>query len=295
MCGLVGLKTTRGRCSFGPGVGERWSGFSVEFAVTRSVRDAAALLDAVAGPAPGDPYFAPPPPRAFALDCATLPGQLRIGLLDGPLRGVPLHPECAAAVRHAGTLLADLGHTVVQDHPDALDDAECVMAYVNVVAAGTARALEAWGARVGRAPTAADVEPLTWAMAEIGRGRTAADHLAALDFVHAFGRRLAAWWESGFDLLCTVTQAAPPPELGWITSTEDEPMRALLRATPYGVFTFPFNMSGQPAISVPLHWTADGLPVGVHFAGRYGEEALLLQLAAQLETAQPWFDRLPSL
>ena len=295
MCGLVGLKTTRGRCSFGPGAGERWSGFSVEFALTRSVRDAAGLLDAVAGPAPGDPYVAPAPARAFALEPGTPPGRLRIGVFGGPLRGIALHPECERALAGAATLLAQVGHDVEQAYPSALDEPDCVMAYVNVVAANTARALDGWGECVGRAVAAGDVEPLTWALAETGWRRTACEHLATLDYVHGFGRRLAAWWEGGYDLLCTVTQAAPPPEVGWITSTPDEPMRAFVRSAPYGAFTFPFNMSGQPAISLPLHVTADGLPVGIQLVAAYGREDLLLRVAAQLEAASPWAARRPAL
>jgi len=293
MCGLVGLKPTRGRCSFGPTLGERWSGFSVEFALTRSVRDAATLLDAVAGPAPGDPYVAPAPSRPYALEATASPGRLRIGIFAGPLRGIVLDPECERGLAATGALLRQLGHVVEPAYPPALDDPECVRAYVDIVAANTARALDACGERVGRPVTAADVEPLTWALAEMGRRRTAAEHLATLEYVHRFGRQLAAWWTEGWDLLCTATQAAPPPVLGWISSTPDEPLRALLRSAPYGVFTFPFNMSGQPAISLPLHMTSTGLPVGIQLVAAFGREDLLLQVAAQLEAACPWADRRP--
>jgi amidase len=157
-----------------------------------------------------------------------------------------------------------------------------------VVAANVARALDAWGARVGQPLDAADVEPLTWALAERGRSLAAADHLANLEGVHAFGRRLAAWWESGFDLLLSPTQAAPPPELGWLSSTPEEPLRAFVRSAPYGVFTLPFNLSGQPAVSVPATSTSSGLPIGIQLAARYGEEGTLLRTAAELEEARPW-------
>jgi len=291
MCGLVGLKPTRGRCSFGPSLGERWNGFSTEFVVTRSVRDAAALLDVAAGPMPGDPYFAPPPPAPFAAMTAVPPAVLRIGVMTRAPRGLDLHPECRAAVDAAARTLARLGHAVEESYPEALDDNDPVMTFVTVVAANTARALDAWGARVGRTVTARDVEPLTWALAERARSAGAVDLLAAIESVHAVGRRLAAWWERGFDLLVTPTQAAPPPELGFITSTAEEPLRAFVRAAPYGVFTLPFNLSGQPAISLPLHWTADGLPVGVQLIAPYAREDLLLRVAAQVEQAVPWAGR----
>jgi amidase len=295
MCGLVGLKTTRGRSSFGPGLGERWSGFSVEFVVTRSVRDAAALLDVTAGAMPGDPYVAPPPARPFATAVALPPLSLRIGVLRGAPRAVETHPECVAAVDRAASLLADLGHHVEEAHPSALDEPEHVMTYVAIVASNTARAIEAWTQKVGRAPERDELEPLTWALVERGRGASATELLATVEAVHGFGRRLATWWESGFDLLVTPTQAAPPPPIGYIRSTADDPLLAFMRSAPYGACTLPFNMSGQPAISLPLHWTPEGLPIGVQVVGPFAGEDLLLGVAAQLEAAAPWAGRRPPL
>lgn len=288
LCGLVGLKTTRGRCSFGPALGERWSGFSVEFAVTRSVRDCAALLDACAGAMPGDPYSAPPPPQPFAASLRGAPRPLRIGVRRDAPRGIAVDPEVEAAVTATAQLLEQLGHRIELAHPEALDEPGHVGLYVGVVAANVARALEVAGTRVGHTLGAADVEPLTWALAEIGRAQSASQLLANLEGVHAFGRRLAQWWESGFDLLLTPTQANPAPELGWISSTPEEPMRAFLRSTPFGVFTLPYNLSGQPAISVPATRSRGGLPIGVQLVARSGGEALLLRTAAQLEEARPW-------
>ena len=295
MCALVGLKPSRGRNSFGPALGERWSGFSVEFVVTRSVRDTAALLDVTAGPMPGDPYVAPPPPCPFAAAATERPRRLHVGILRGAPRAVETHAECLAAVDRAARLLADLGHRVDESHPAALDEPEHVVTYVTIVAANTARAVESWGEKVGRAPGEDDLEPLTWALAERGRATAATDLLAAVEAVHGFGRRLASWWQEGFDVLVTPTQAAPPPEVGHLRSTPDEPFLPFLRSAPYGVCTLPFNMSGQPAISLPLHWTPDGLPIGVQLVAAYGREDLLLAVAAQLEEAAPWAARRPPL
>jgi amidase len=294
MCGLVGLKPTRGRCSFGPTLGERWSGFSCEFFVTRSVRDTAALLDVVAGAMPGDPYAAPPPLAPWRTALAA-PAALRIGFMRETPRHGALHAENLAAVERAARALAALGHRVEEAHPPALDEDASVDAYVTVVASSVARALEAAATKVGRPLAQADVEPLTWALAEHGRAVSAVTLLATIEYVHGFGRRLADWWESGFDVLLTATQAQPPPELGYLSSTRDEPFRAFLRAAPFGTCTLPFNLSGQPAISVPVHMTPDGLPIGIQLVAPYAREDLLIAVAAQLEQALPWSDRLPPL
>jgi amidase len=166
---------------------------------------------------------------------------------------------------------------------------------VTVVATNAARTLEVWGERAGREVREVDVEPLTWALAGLGRGRSAADLLAAIEGVHAFGRRLASWWEGGFDLLLCATQSAPPPALGEITSTREDPFRAFQRAAPYGVNTLPFNLSGQPAISLPVHVTAEGLPVGAQLVAPFAREDLLLSVGAQLEAVLAWAARRPPL
>jgi amidase len=295
MCGLVGLKPSRGRLSFGPGLGERWSGFSCEFAVTRTVRDAAGLLDALAGPMPGDPYFAPPPARPFAEVVGRDPGRLRVGVMTRAPRGIEMQSDCLDVVDATARALEDLGHDVALAYPEALDDPDCVAHYATVVACNVARALEAWGDKVGRQVEQPDVEPLTWALAERGRAVTATAYLATLEFVHSFGRRLAAWWQEGFDLLLTATQAAPPPLLGTLVSPPEMPLKAFVLSAPYGVFTLPFNLSGQPAISLPMHWTEDGLPVGGQLVAPYAREDLLLGVAAGLEQARPWAERRPAL
>jgi amidase len=208
-------------------------------------------------------------------------------------RGLLLDPACLAAVERSARVVADLGHVVEESHPDALDDHDSVLQYVTVVSSNVARALDAWSARIGTPIGSGDVETLTWILAERGRSTSAADLLATLEWVHAYGRRLAAWWQRGFDVLLTPSTAAPAPKIGYLTSTPEEPLRAFMRAAPYGAFTFPFNMSGQPAISLPTHWTTDDVPVGTQLVAAYGREDLLLRLAAQIEGAAPWNGRRP--
>jgi amidase len=292
-CGLVGLKPTRGRNSFGPGLGERWSGLSAEFVLTRSVRDTALLLDLTAGPMPGDPYWAPPPIRPYLSEVGAPTGRLRIGVMRRGPRDVQLDPECLAAVNKTARVLEAQGHHVEEAHPAALDEAQSIGAYITIVATNIARGLEAWGEKVGRAVTKDDVELLTWTLAELGRMAPATQLLAAIEYTHGYGRRLAAWWQEGFDLLLTPTMAALPAQLGVLTSTPEEPLRAILRAAPYGAFTLPFNLSGQPAISLPAHRTAQNLPVGSQLVAAAGREDLLLRVAARLESAEPWAQDLP--
>jgi amidase len=258
------------------------------------VRDTAALLDLVAGAMPGDPYAAPPPARPFAREVGADPGCLRVGFMEVAPRAGELHPECRSAVRGAARLLESCGHRLEAGYPRALDDPEAVGAFVAIVAAGVATAVDAWGRKLGRPLAEGEVEPLTWAIVTQARARSAPDYVAALARQHAHGRALAGWWESGFDLLLTPTCAAPPPELGQVVGDDPaNPLAGYLRAAPFGAFTLHFNMSGQPAISLPLHWSADGLPVGVQLVAASGREDLLLRVAAQLEAAAPWADRIP--
>ena len=290
-CGLVGLKVTRGRNSFGPGLGERWGGFSAEGVVTHTVRDTAAILDVTNGPMPGDPYAAAPPARPYAQEVGADPGKLRIGvMLCGP-RAIAVDPECLAAARTAAKALEALGHRVEESYPEALDDPAAPGAFVTVVGANVARALEAWGEKLGRTLTEADVEVLTWGVAQIARTWPTTRYLQAVEFVHGFGRRVAAWWQGGFDLLLTPAVAEPPPPLGTFASPSDVPLKGFLRAAPFGAYTSFFNQTGQPAISLPVHWTAHGLPVGAQLVAATGREDLLFRVAAQLEEALPWRGR----
>ncbi len=292
--GLVGLKPTRGRCSFGPGLGERWGGFSCEGFVTRSVRDTAALLDLAQGPMPGDPYSAAPPARSYREEIGAAPGRLRIGWMTRAPRDADLHPDCAAAAEQAARLLESLGHHLEESYPPALDHPDAMRGFLTVVGSSIARALDAWGAKLGRRLGEADVEALTWAVAQAGRGVSAPDYIGAVEGNHAHARRLAAWWsEAGFDLLLSPTCAAPPPPLGHFAPAPDNPLQGYLRAAPYGAFTAQWNVSGQPGISLPLYWSQAGLPIGVQLVAASGREDLLLRVAAQLEQASPWAGRLP--
>jgi len=292
-CGLVGLKPTRGRASFGPGVGERWAGCSAEGFVTRSVRDTAALLDVVSGARVGDPYSAAPPPVSFTSELGAAPGRLRIGAMLRAPRDVALHGDCRAAVSETAKQLEALGHHVEEAHPQALDETDGVRGFVVVVAVSTARALEAWSARIGAPITKDDVEPLTWALAEMGRATSAVQYLAAIEGNHAHARRVSGWWQQGFDLLLTPTCAAPPPPLGHFDGTPESPLKGYANALPFGVFSSTFNLTGQPAISLPLHMSAEGLPIGIQLVAETGGEGRLLRVASQLEQAAPWAGRLP--
>jgi amidase len=293
-CGLVGLKPSRGRNSFGPDLGQRWGGLSCEGFVTRSVRDTAALLDVVSSPRAGDPYLTLQPGRPFVEEVGADPGSLRIGMLIRPPRGGESHPECVAAVDSAAKLLESLGHRVEESHPVALDDPGAVKGFLTMVSSGVAYALDSWSEKIGQEIGRDDVEPLTWQVATTGRGLSAADYVAAETFNHAHTRRIASWWsDDGFDLLLTPSSAAPPPPLGHFAPTGENPGAGFLKAIPFSAFTSVFNVTGQPAISLPLHWNDEGLPIGVQLVAPTGREDVLIRIAAQIEQAQPFSDRRP--
>jgi amidase len=293
-CGLVGLKPSRGRTSLGPDLGDVFGGLVAEGVLTRSVRDTAALLDAIAGPMPGDPYTAPPPARAFAREVGADPGRLRVGLLgDPPGRAFAADRDCVAAAADAARLLESLGHAVEIAHPAALDEPECAQHFTTMYATHHARLHDVLEMLTRRRLGPGDVDAINWTLAEAGRACTAAQYLATVDWLHGFTRRMAAWWEDGFDLLLTPTLPEPPPPLGAFTPAPEDPAPAGLRATRFAAFTLPFNMTGQPAISLPLVWNAMGLPIGIQLVAAYGREDLLLRVAAQCEAARPWADRRP--
>ncbi|HEX5587175.1 MAG TPA: amidase [Acidimicrobiia bacterium] len=299
MCGLFGLKPTRGRVSLGPDEGEVWDGLVVRHVLTRSVRDSAAVLDVIAGPMPGDPYSAPPPDGSFLDALASPVGQLRIGIrTHAPASVSAVHPACVAATEATARMLESLGHVVEPASPAALDEGELLSTFLVLAATAVAHDLARIGEIAGRSVQADDVEALTWSYAELAAGFSAADHAAALANAHAWSRRVAEWWSpaddrKGFDLLLTPTLAAPPPLIGTVDGSHPEPGVTLAAATPFAAFTLPFNITGQPAMSVPLAM-ADGLPVGTQLVGPTDGEPLLLGLAAQLEAAHPWIGRLPT-
>ena len=291
-CGLFGLKPSRGRVSMAPDLGEGWGGLSAGHVVSRSVRDSALMLDCTAGPEPGDPYAAPSPERSFLEAVAGPPRKLRIALMLKDHRGAQLHPECLKAVQGAAKLCASLGHVVEEADPK-LDMAALWPMNARISAANTALTCNMRWKALGRAPNADDVEAATWAVYQLGLQVSGVEYVEAIDAVHAAGRKMGAFL-TRYDVILSTTLAGPPPKLGYFDQNGDV-QTFTERVTEYLSVTPLHNATGTPAMSVPLHWTADGLPVGVHFAGRYGEEATLLALGAELETAQPWFDRAPAL
>jgi amidase len=291
-CGLVGLKPTRGRVSLGPDIGEVWEGLAIEFAVTRTVRDAATLLDVVAGAMPGDPYGAPTPARAYREEVGAPCGQLRIGLLNS-LRSRDVHPDCVAAVDSGGLLFESLGHHVELAHPADIESPELMAGLLPIVATSQARSIELFSAAIGRTLTAEDMDCDNWTVTQIGRKVSGTEYLKAVEVLNRYCRKMAAWWAGGFDLLVTPTIPEPPPPIGELVPDPKEPLKGFQRSGLLTAFTMPFNVTGQPAISLPLHWSPEGLPVGVQLVAAFGREDLLLRVAAQLEEAVRWSERRP--
>ncbi len=289
-CGLVGLKPSRGRTTVGPLYGDIMGGLFVEHALTRSVRDTAGLLDAVGGPAPGDPYVAPPPERPYAQEVGRDPGTLRIGFSTETPLGDPLHPECRNAIVETAKLLESLGHEVEEGAP-SFDAMELWQPYTTLLAAGIGWAIADWSRRLGREATAEVLEPFVWAFAERGRSVSAPEYLMAVQDVQRQVREMARFFEDR-DVWLTTTLGEPPVPLGTLVY-RDDPFELRRRTAKFSPYTYLSNASGQPAISLPLAWSEAGLPIGLHFTARYGDEATLLRLASQLETERPWASRRP--
>ena len=295
-CGVVGLKPSRGRVSLGPDAGELWHGLVVRGAITRSVRDTAAMLDVMSGEMPGDPYTAPPPPRPFLEEVGVDPGSLRIGFTTQVPAGIGVtDPRCVAAVEDAASLLESLGHQVEGSAPAALDDPSILEHGVTVIGAWAQWELEHWGRRIGRTLAPEDVERGTWAFAELGAGVTGSSYVNSIEELHVKSRGVAQWWADGFDLLLTPTIPQPPTPLGLFEPPPDNPFHVIAVASTIVPFVAAFNLTGQPAISLPLHWSDNGLPIGVQLVAAYGREDVLLRIAARLEEARPWADRRPPL
>ena len=290
-CGLVGLKPSRGRVPLGPHYGDLFSGLVSELGVTRSVRDTAALLDAVAGTAVGEPYFPAPPARSYTNEAGRSPGSLRIGFsVESPL-GDAIDPECERAVRDTAALCDSLGHTVEEARPD-YEAEELWTKFTTMLSAGAAWAIADWERRTGRTAEPDHFEPFVWAFAERGRALGAHDYLLAVQDMQRAVRDLSAYF-ARYDLWLTSTLGQPPVELGTLVYRGGDPFELRRRCARFSPYTWISNASGQPAISVPLHWTRAGLPVGVHFVARWGEESALIRLAGQLERARPWAERRP--
>jgi amidase len=309
-CGLFGLKPTRGRTPTGPDRGELWQGCVVDHVLTRSVRDSAAALDAIAGPDVGAPYYMPAPERPYLEESRTPTARLRIAVTTQPMLGREVHPECVAAVTRTVELLHSLGHTVEEATPEF--DGKAFARNFMLMVAGECRGDIEEAARLsGRTPHASKFEPTTWALGLLGRSISAADFVAATRALQMDARRIGRFF-TGYDLLLTPTVSTPPPPVGSLQpSARDRAVLSMLgrmnagklldmmgmldeaagEAFEFTPWTPVFNVTGQPAMSVPLEWNAEGLPIGLHFVGRFGDEATLFRLAAQLESAKPWSGR----
>jgi len=290
-CGVFGLKPTRGRNPLGPDFGDIMSGLVAEHAITRSVRDSAALLDATSAPEVGAPYYAPPPARPFLQEVAANPGRLRIAFRTIAPTGAPVHADCARAVEEAAELCVNLGHEVTEAFPTV--DAELLInSFTAVWSVGCAEDIEGLALLTGRNPTPNQFEELTWALAERGRAVSGAAYLLAVNALQTIARQVARFFLH-YDIWLTPTLAEPPLPLGSFDSLPDNPLYGLERALAFVPFTPLCNATGQPAMSVPLFWNAEGLPIGTHFVGRFGEESTLFRLAGQLEAVRPWSSRRP--
>ena len=295
-CGLVGLKPSRGRITLSPHAGEAWAGCVTDGVVSRSVRDTAAVLDILSVPAVGDPYHAPFPERSFLSIMSDLPPRLKIALAwEEPRIGLRPTPECIEAVKYAGNLLESLGHYVELERPKAWDATLVHGAFSRIVSVCVAREIEGIGKLLGRELRENDVEPLNWVLAARGRETAAKDYLSCVDELHAFSRLYASFFSgpNGFDILVTPTMATPPPALGSMVGTAEDPLLGFRKSVPLIAYTSPINISGQPGISLPLFTTSEGIPIGVQLISSYGQEALLLRLANELAMIAPWNDRHP--
>jgi len=311
-CGVFGLKPTRGRNPAGPDHGEGWHGLVSEHGLTLSVRDSAAMLDATAGPDTGAPYWAVPPSRPFLSEVGEDPGKLRIAFTSSPLLPGDTHEDCIKGLKETVKLCQDLGHEMKEARLD-IDGAAIAEAFLTVVYSEIGADIQEAETLVGRKATSSYFEPETWVAALLGRELRAVDLARATHVLHAWGRTAGRFFED-YDVLLTPTLAMPPVLTGAlklgtmqilavkvlgklnagsiikVVAGVDKVASDLFRFIP---FTPPFNASGQPAMSVPLHWNDEGLPIGMQFVGRHGDEATLFRLAGQLEKARPWAHRRP--
>jgi Asp-tRNA(Asn)/Glu-tRNA(Gln) amidotransferase A subunit family amidase len=289
-CGIVGLKPTRGRNTLAPYTGEGLGGCSTEHALTLTVRDTAALLDATAGAGPGDPYVAPPPPRPFLADVQAERRPLRIAYTTAAPNDAPVDTEYLKALAETVVLCKDLGHKVQEADPE-IDRAAVVPTFLTLAAANMVVNL-ASHPTAGRPARKGEVENVTWGTAQKGEKIAAADYVRATQTMHRLGRQMAAF-HAGYDVLLTPGLGTLPPKLGWIDMMLEDVDEYWRRVFTFSPFTVWFNLTGQPALMLPLGRTASEFPIAVQLAGHYGEEGTILSLGAQLEKARPWFDKKP--
>jgi len=297
-CGLFGLKPTRGRNPLGPLFGDIAGGIVHEHAVTRTVRDSAALLDLTSGPDLGDPYCAPPKKRPFLQEVGRDLKPLKIGFLTSVPEGwdkeTKLHPDCENAVKDAAKLCENLGHFVEEISPDKLQFPTISKAFGLIFSCFIGHIISYWERELGRKIVENEIEPLNWNDYQASLNITGAEYLASVEEIQRFSRKIACWYsEGGYDLLLTPTMRIPPVKLGSFDLTPEDPIKWLKVTRSFIAFTRTQNLTGQPAMSVPLFWNEKNIPIGVQFAGRFGDEAILFRLASQLEQAKPWADKKP--
>ena len=290
-CGLVGMKPTRGRNPLGPDFGDVVAGLCSEHILSRSVRDSAAMLDCTHGAEPGDPYAAPPVERPYLEEVTRKPGKLRIAFSKQDFDGKALHPDCVAGVEKTAKMLSDLGHEVTEAAPP-LAAGEAGAYFLPTWAAYLAWEIDSESERRGRLPKDDELQGLTWGFYEIGKTITASQFLILRTQAQAMARRVAQFMQT-YDVWLTPTLATPPVKNGILDLNERDAMKGFLPLVDYVPFTPIHNLTGQPAISLPLHWSSDGLPIGMLFSARFGDEATLYRLAGQLEEAMPWKDKRP--
>jgi len=312
-CGVFGFKPSRGRMPMGPDITEGWRGFVVEHILTRSVRDSAAMLDATHGPDVSAPYVAPPPERPYLTEIRTPPGKLRIAFTAKPMLGQNVHAECIKGLDETVTLLKELGHEMVEDAP-VFNGQDFSLAFLTVLAGEIRADIEEAAKAAGKRVSVGDFDISSFGVGLFGTVLTAADYAKSVRHLQRVGRNISEFFEN-YDVLLTPTLSQPPVKSGSLAPSPGE--KALLRTIgqmnagwvldllgvikPLAAQTYefmpwtpPFNVTGQPAMSVPLYWDTAGLPIGMHFVGRYGDEATLFRLAAQLEQAKPWFNMAPA-
>ena len=298
-CGIFGLKPTRARNPLGPYFGDFASGIIVEHALSRTVRDSAALLDATSGPDIGDPYYAPPKKRPYLEEVEEDVGRLKIGFLTSIPSGwsfeSKIHPECEKAVRDAALLCESLGHEVEEINAEELSYDNLFMHFGIIFSSLAGQAISHWEKVLNKKITQEDLEPMSWLFVQNAATRSGADYLIAVTDCHSFSRKIAQWFhKGGYDLLLNTTLTTPPIKTGSFKATNlAKAGKNILLMSKLVAFTFAYNASGQPAMSVPLYWTADKIPIGIQFAAPFGDEATLFRLAAQLEQERPWIGRKP--